>query len=42
VTYCGCDGQTFQGSGSCPPRPYSHRGACPWSGALVREARGSW
>lgn len=28
VTYCGCDGQTIQGSGSCPPAPYSHRGEC--------------
>lgn len=28
VTYCGCDGQEIQGSGSCPPAPYAHRGAC--------------
>jgi hypothetical protein len=28
VTYCGCDGQTFKGSGSCPARPYASRGAC--------------
>lgn len=28
VTYCGCDGQTMQGSGSCPPGPYSRRGEC--------------
>lgn len=28
VTYCGCDGQTFQNSGSCPGRPYARRGAC--------------
>lgn len=28
VTYCGCDGQTTQGSGSCPPGPYSRRGEC--------------
>ena len=28
VTYCGCDGQTIQGSGSCPPGPYSRRGPC--------------
>ena len=28
VTYCACSGQTVQGSGSCPPEPYSARGAC--------------
>lgn len=27
-TYCGCDGQTFRGSGSCPGRRYSARSAC--------------
>lgn len=27
-TYCGCDGNTFDASGSCPERRYSHRGAC--------------
>jgi hypothetical protein len=26
--YCGCDGQTFQGSGTCPKRRYSARGPC--------------
>ena len=26
--YCGCDGQTFQSSGTCPERPYAHRGPC--------------
>jgi hypothetical protein len=26
--YCGCDGQTFEGSGSCPARPFSRRGPC--------------
>lgn len=26
--YCGCDGQTFYGSSSCPPRPFAFRGAC--------------
>ncbi len=26
--YCGCDGSTFTDSGSCPTRPYSHKGAC--------------
>ncbi len=27
-TYCGCDGRTFEGSGSCPPRPFARRGPC--------------
>lgn len=27
-SYCGCDGQTFQASGSCPNRRYASRGAC--------------
>lgn len=26
--YCGCDGRTIHGSGSCPPAPYSRRGEC--------------
>lgn len=26
--YCGCDGQTFRASGSCPGRRYSARTAC--------------
>jgi hypothetical protein len=26
--YCGCDGQTFTGSGSCPGGRYAYRGAC--------------
>jgi hypothetical protein len=26
--FCGCDGKTFQGSGSCPSKPYSKVGAC--------------
>lgn len=26
--YCGCDGQTFQASGTCPGSTYRHRGAC--------------
>jgi len=33
VTYCGCDGRTFQASGSCPRQRYAHRGACGESGA---------
>jgi hypothetical protein len=28
VIFCGCDGQEHQGSGSCPPAPYRHRGPC--------------
>jgi hypothetical protein len=27
-TYCGCDGRTFQASGSCPGARFRHRGAC--------------
>lgn len=26
--YCGCDGQTFRSSGSCPGRRYAAEGAC--------------
>lgn len=26
--YCSCEGETIQGSGSCPPAPYKHPGAC--------------
>jgi hypothetical protein len=26
--FCGCDGRTIQGSSSCPPAPYVHRGPC--------------
>ncbi len=26
--YCGCDGQTFRSSGSCPGRRYAHKGEC--------------
>lgn len=26
--YCGCDGKTVQGSGSCPPAKYSKKGEC--------------
>lgn len=28
ASYCGCDGTTFQASGSCPGKRYSKRGAC--------------
>ncbi|MBK9031737.1 MAG: hypothetical protein IPL61_10500 [Myxococcales bacterium] len=27
-TYCGCDGATFRGSGSCPGQRYAAKGAC--------------
>ena len=27
--YCGCDGKTFQASGSCPGQRFSARQACP-------------
>lgn len=27
-TYCGCGGQVFHGSGSCPGQRYAHRGEC--------------
>ncbi len=33
--YCGCDGKTFQGSGSCPGRRYRSLGACKASGAAA-------
>ena len=26
--FCGCDGQTFGASSTCPDRPYAHRGPC--------------
>jgi hypothetical protein len=28
VVYCGCNGETFRGSGTCPGRPYRARGTC--------------
>jgi hypothetical protein len=28
-TFCGCDGRTFQGSGSCPRVRFASKGACP-------------
>jgi hypothetical protein len=33
VTYCSCDGRTFQASGSCARQRYARRGACGESGA---------
>lgn len=26
--YCGCDGKTFRGSGSCPMQRFAYRGEC--------------
>lgn len=34
--YCGCDGVTFQSSGSCPGKRFAHRGECKTSGATGR------
>ena len=28
ASYCGCEGQTFRASGTCPGRRYAYRGAC--------------
>lgn len=28
VTFCGCDGETFTASSTCPGRPFVHRGEC--------------
>lgn len=28
VTYCGCDGKEFGGSGTCPAQAFSKRGGC--------------
>jgi hypothetical protein len=33
VAYCGCDGQTFEGSSSCPGRRYGARRACEPAGS---------
>lgn len=27
--YCGCDGETFQASGTCPGRRFEAKGVCP-------------
>lgn len=27
--FCGCDGQSFRASMTCPGRPHAHRGSCP-------------
>jgi hypothetical protein len=35
--YCGCDGQTFRASGSCPGRRYAAKGEC--SAAPVSDAK---
>ena len=39
VTYCGCDGTTFSGSSTCPPRPFASMGPCP-SRETSCDARG--
>ena len=37
-TYCGCDGQTFRGSGSCPGQRNAAAGECK---AASGDGRGS-
>jgi Cys-rich repeat protein len=41
-TFCACDGRTVQGSGSCPPEPWVHEGACdePLTAAACEAAGG--
>ena len=39
VPFCGCDGQTFRGSSTCPPRSFRHRGACQSDGPLPQIPR---
>jgi hypothetical protein len=43
VTYCGCDGKTFEGSGSCPDHAHARRGGCEAadSGATTPPLPGS-
>ena len=36
--FCGCDGQTFRASMSCPGRPFRRRGACDESAGVVSAA----
>jgi hypothetical protein len=42
--FCGCDGNTFYGSSSCPGQPYQVRAACPGDAGTVscapQDARG--
>jgi hypothetical protein len=35
--YCGCDGETFRTSGTCPNRRFAHREACEGDPALPTE-----
>jgi hypothetical protein len=37
--YCGCDGKTFQGSGSCPGRRFASRGECPMAQPATPPAK---
>lgn len=39
--FCGCDGVTFEGSSSCPGRPYQHTGRCSGTstGCVLRDGR---
>ncbi len=37
--YCGCDGQTFRGSGSCPGRRYAAQGECGTAGSGRSDAK---
>ncbi|UJR86977.1 hypothetical protein [Sandaracinus amylolyticus] len=37
AAFCGCDGQTFHASSTCPGRPFVHRGACREAIARAEE-----
>ena len=37
--YCGCDGVEFRGSGTCPTRPFRHRGPCAPAGGFNCDRR---
>lgn len=39
--YCGCDGQTFRTSGSCPGRRYAYRGECEELRSAGQACRGA-
>lgn len=39
ATFCGCDGMTFFGSSTCPPRSYRWRGPCESSDAGPPQCR---
>lgn len=38
--YCGCDGQTFSSSGSCPGRRYASKGKCEDAAAPAPQPKG--